>query len=95
MTTSAKHKARVGRAYVPMMALAKSISFDDELMHVTLTDGRVISVPLIWFPILYTATSNQRLRYEIGMGGRSLHWPEIDEDLAVGQLLAGADPVAT
>ncbi len=95
MTTSANYKAHTGRAYVPTMALAKSLSFDDELMHVTLTDGRVLSVPLIWFPILYAATADQRLRYEIGMGGRSLHWPEIDEDLAVGQLLTGADPLAT
>lgn len=95
MTTSTNHKARAGRAYVPTLALAKSIAFDDELMHVTLTDGRVINVPLIWFPILYAATPDQRLRYEIGTGGRSLHWPEIDEDLSVGQLLAGADPLAT
>ncbi len=95
MTTSANYKAHTGRAYVPTMALAKSLSFDDELMHVTLTDGRVLSVPLIWFPILYAATADQRLRYEIGMGGRSLHWPELDEDLAVGQLLTGADPLAT
>jgi len=95
MTTSANHKARASCAYVPTVALAKSLSFDDELMHVTLTDGRVISVPLIWFPILFASTSDQRLRYEIGMGGRSLHWPELDEDLAVGQLLAGADPVST
>ena len=78
-----------------MTALAKSLSFDDELMRVTLTDGRVIGVPLIWFSILDAATSDYRLRYEIGMGGRSLHWPKIDEDLTVGQLLAGADSLST
>jgi hypothetical protein len=91
MTTSAKPHLRATRAYVPTTALAKVISFDDSLMHVTLTDGRMLSVPIIWFPLLHTATPEQRRRYEIGAGGRSLHWPEIDEDLLVAQLLAGAD----
>jgi hypothetical protein len=60
-------------------------------MYVDLTDGRILGVPLIWFPILHTATAEQRAHYEIGTGGRSLHWPELDEDLSVGQLLAGVD----
>jgi hypothetical protein len=95
MTTSANNKARIHRAYVPSTALAKAVTFDDALMHVVLTDGRIISVPLIWFPILHTATPEQRIRYEIGTGGRSLHWPELDEDISVGQLLAGVDWAAT
>jgi hypothetical protein len=63
-------------------------------MHVTLTDGRILSVPLIWFPLLHIASPQQRNQYEIGAGGRSLHWPEIDEDLSVAQLLAGAEQTA-
>jgi hypothetical protein len=54
----------------------------------------MLSVPLIWFPILHTASPEQRSQYEIGAGGRSLHWPEIDEDLSVAQLLAGAEQTA-
>lgn len=79
------------RAYVPTTALAKSVAFDDEMMHVSLTDGRQISVPVIWFPLLRSATAEQRKKYEIGGGGTSLHWPEIDEDLSVAGLMAGAD----
>ncbi|MCU0490763.1 MAG: DUF2442 domain-containing protein [Chloroflexaceae bacterium] len=60
-------------------------------MHVTLTDGRILSVPIIWFPQLHEASAEQRGNYDIGMGGRSLHWPELDGDLSVAQLLAGAD----
>jgi hypothetical protein len=73
---------RFRRAYVPTTALAKAVKFDDEMMHVYLTDGRIISAPIIWFPLLHEATSTQRKRYEIGGGGVSLHWPEIDEDLS-------------
>lgn len=44
------------------------------MMHVSLIDGRIISVPIIWFPLLYEASSEQRKNYEIGGGGISLHW---------------------
>jgi len=84
-------RAKFRRAYVPTTALAKSIKFDDEMMHVTLTDGRVISVPIRWFPLLRDATPEQRDRYEIGGGGISIHWPELDEDLSVAGLMAGVD----
>jgi hypothetical protein len=79
------------RAYRPTSALAKSVQFDTELMHVSLTDGRIISVPIIWFPLLRDATPSQRENCQIDGGGVSLHWPEIDEDLSVAGLLDGAD----
>lgn len=79
------------RAYWPTSALAKSVRFDEDMMHVSLIDGRIISVPIIWFPRLYEATPAQREKHEIDGGGVSLHWPEIDEDLSVAGLLAGAD----
>ncbi len=89
--SQSKSKRKFRRAYVPKTALAKEVKFADEMMQVFLTDGRIISVPVIWFPILYEATPQQREHYEIGGGGVSLHWPEIDEDLSVASLLAGAD----
>ncbi len=60
-------------------------------MHVALMDGRVICVPLMWFPVLRNATAKQRANYEIGGGGISLHWPDLDEDLSVAGLMAGVD----
>jgi hypothetical protein len=84
-------KTRFRRAYVPTTAFAKSLRFDDEMMHVTLTDGRIISVPIRWFPLLREATPEQRAHYEIGGGGISIHWPEIDEDLSVAGLMAGVN----
>jgi hypothetical protein len=61
------------------------------MLHVELTDGRVISVPLIWFPALHSASAEQRNEVQIRAGGRGLHWPALDEDLSVAGLLAGAD----
>lgn len=87
----AKPQFKFRRAYHPTTALAQAVKFDTEMMHVYLTDGRIISVPIIWFPLLYEATPERREAYEIGGGGISLHWPEIDEDLSVAGLMAGVD----
>ena len=89
--TKTKTVSTFRRAHTPTQALAQSVSFDDELMHVALTDGRIISVPIFWFPLLWEAMPEQRTQYEIGGGGTSLHWEAIDEDLSVAGLLAGAD----
>lgn len=94
MNTSTESKARFQRAFVPTTALAKQVEFDEVSMRVTFTDGRVLSVPLSWFPLLRDATPEQRQNCEIGGGGVSLHWPEIDEDLSIAGLMAGVDPNA-
>jgi hypothetical protein len=91
MSTLISTDAKPQRAFVPTTALANSVNFDEEMMHVCLTDGRCISVPISWFPLLRRATPEQREKYEIGGGGTSLHWPDLDEDLSVAGLLGGAD----
>ncbi len=68
-TTATNKTPKLKRAYVPATALAKAVDFDAEMMHVSLTDGRILSVPMVWFPTLQQATPRQRKRYEIGGGG--------------------------
>lgn len=62
---------------------------DDEL-RVRLMDGRTISVPLVWYPRLLNATSEQRKNWQIIGGGYGLHWEDVDEDLSTEGLLRGA-----
>ena len=62
---------------------------DDELI-VGISDGRTVSVPLVWYPRLLHATPEQRSHWPIAGAGFGIHWPEIDEDLSTGGLLAGA-----
>ncbi|HZM25699.1 MAG TPA: DUF2442 domain-containing protein [Anaerolineales bacterium] len=90
-----KRKPQPRKAFRPNTALAKSVKFKDEMMEVSPTDGRIISVPVIWFPLLHEASAEQREHYEIGGGGTSLHWEEIDEDISVAGLLAGGDTIAS
>lgn len=95
VNSQSKQKTKYRKVYRPTTALAKNVKFKDEMMEVYLTDGRIISVPIIWFPLLHNATSEQREHYEIGGGGISLHWEELDEDISVAGLLAGADTQAS
>jgi hypothetical protein len=70
-----------------MNTSAKSVRFDDNNMWVDLSDGRIIAVPLAWFPRLLHATPEQRQHVEISLKG--LHWEELNEDISVAGLLAG------
>ena len=54
-----------------------------------LTDGRVVSVPLVWSWRLSEATARQRRRFEFIGDGQGVHWPEIDEDISVEGMLHG------
>ena len=65
----------------------KSVRFDENSLWVELSDGRVVAVPLAWFPRLLNATPEQRAKVEISPMG--LHWDELDEDVSVAGLLAG------
>jgi hypothetical protein len=71
-----------------MNTSAKSVRFDDDSMWVHLSDGRVVAVPLAWFPRLLHATPQQRAQVEFS--ARGLHWEQLDEDISVAGLLAGS-----
>lgn len=66
------------------------VSFRKERLTVTLRDGRMISVPLAWYPRLLKATPRQRKNWQLAGGGYGIHWPDIDEDLNTEGLLRGA-----
>jgi hypothetical protein len=66
---------------------ATRVHFDAESMWVDLEDGRVIGVPLAWFPRLLHGTSEQRSQVRIS--SRGLHWEALDEDISIAGLLAG------
>ena len=64
-----------------------SVRLDDDNFWVGLSDGRVVGVPLAWFPRLLRATREQREACRIS--SRGLHWDALDEDISVAGLLAG------
>jgi hypothetical protein len=58
-------------------------------MTVRLDDGRSLSVPLAWYPMLLHGTKAERENYELIGDGEGIHWPALDEDISVEGLLAG------
>ena len=94
MSTQVENSRGWVGGFVPVSAVAQSVEFSDDLMHVSLADGRVISVPLVWFASLSNATRSQLENYEISPAGLGIHWPEIDEDLSIAGLMAGAEQIS-
>jgi DNA mismatch repair protein MutH len=68
-------------------SLATRVYFDVERLHVCLSDGREIGVPLSWFPRLQQATDDLRQQWELIGNGIGIHWEAIDEDISVAGLL--------
>lgn len=68
----------------------RNVYFTEETVSVDLIDGRTITVPLVWYPRLLNATSDQRANWEVCGGGYGIHWDEIDEDLSTEGMLRGA-----
>ena len=61
---------------------------NDESLGFHLEDGRFISVPVAFYPTLALATPEERGKFEVS--GSSVYWPDLDADIGVEGLLAGA-----
>jgi hypothetical protein len=70
--------------------LAADVTVTESALRVSLEDGREISVPLAWYPRLRDATPAQRANWRLIGRGEGLHWPDVDEDISVLGLMAGA-----
>jgi hypothetical protein len=70
-------------------ALATGVAVSEDTLSVELADGRTIAAPLAWYPRLARATAEERRTWRLIAQGRGIHWPAIDEDISVANLLAG------
>jgi hypothetical protein len=70
-------------------AVARNVRVTGEHLVIDLRDGRVVSVPLSWYPRLAAGTPAERKRWELIGAGIGIHWPDLDEDIEVGALLLG------
>ena len=68
---------------------AKHVDVKADVLSVELSDGRAISVPLAWYPRLTHATAAERQNWRTIGNGQGIHWPDLDEDISVENLLAG------
>ena len=75
------------------LVLADAVECTDDEIIVSLSDGRSLSVPIVWFPRLASASPAERADYELLGRGEGIHWSQVDEDISVAGLLAGKPSV--
>jgi hypothetical protein len=79
----------------PREARIHQVRFDDEYMHIELTDGRVLSLPLWWIPTLYDASPEEREKYEINRNRTMIIWdPDkcaINDEVRIADYLGPCD----
>ncbi|MEW6377977.1 MAG: DUF2442 domain-containing protein [bacterium] len=70
-------------------ARAQYISVTQDTITIDLTDGRTISVPLAWYPRLFHGQPEERNNWHLIGEGEGIHWPDLDEDISVEDVLLG------
>ena len=65
------------------------LTVTEDTLTVELTDGRTVAVPLAWYPRLLHGTPEERSNWRLIGHGEGIHWPDLDEDVSVENLLLG------
>ncbi len=74
----------------PKMTMrATQVRINDRQLTVDLIDGRTLSVPLEWYPRLAHGTPEERNDYRLIANGVGIHWPSVDEDISIQNLIDG------
>ena len=74
---------------VVTLARVLKVEVTDDTLSIDLEDGRSVSVPIGWYPRLANGTPAERANLQISGAGYGVHWPDLDEDIAVEGLLLG------
>ena len=65
------------------------VEVSEESLRVDLADGRTVSVLIAWYPRLLHGTNKERNNWRLIGAGEGVHWPDLDEDISLENLLAG------
>ncbi|MGB0719551.1 MAG: DUF2442 domain-containing protein [Bdellovibrionales bacterium] len=65
------------------------ITYSRKFLQAELSDHRIISVPLHWYPRLERANAAQRDNWKLVGHGYGVHWPDVDEDISVKMIIEG------
>jgi hypothetical protein len=66
----------------------KSVHFDEQYLHVELSDKRIISTPMEWYPELQNASMCQIKNYRFICKATGIEWPDIDYHLSIVSMFA-------
>ena len=79
----------MGSSVAEFQPLAYEVSVSEDELVVSLSDGRRVSAPIVWYPRLLDASPAQRSNWRLIGDGIGIHWPDVDEDISVEGLLRG------
>jgi hypothetical protein len=71
------------------MPIAKKVAFTEDSLTISLSDGRSVFAPLTWYPRLLHGTPKERNNWQLIGNSEGVHWPDLDEDISVANLLLG------
>lgn len=69
----------------------KSVHIDEKYLHVELSDGRIISTPVKWYPELLNSTIAQLCDYKFICDGTGIEWQGIDYHLSIESMLLSSE----
>lgn len=75
---------------VSQQVTATDVRFEKDLLYVSLSDGREISLPINrieWLAWLAQATPEQREKWSLEPGGYAVYWEELDDGIEVAHIL--------
>ena len=72
----------------------KEVHFDENYIHVTLEDGRIISTPIEWYEPLKKASLEQLKNYKLICLNTGIEWEELDYHLNIESMLIVSQKVA-
>jgi len=67
----------------------QAVEVTDDSLSVDLSDGRIISVPLAWYPRLLHGSVEERQNWRLIGNGEGIHWDHLDEDISVKNIILG------
>ena len=68
---------------------AQHVVVTEDTLVVELADGRTISAPIAWYPRLLHGSPEERDNWRLIGKGEGIHWPDLDEDISVENILLG------
>ncbi len=79
-------------ATIDVQPRVRKVEFSDKMFTVFIEDGRVVSVPIQWYPRLLNATAEEKNNWRVfqDSNGRDIiFWESLDELVPVVALLTG------
>jgi hypothetical protein len=71
------------------MVVVQHVTVTEDSLVIDLVDGRTVAVPLAWYPRLLHGRPEERNHWRMIGQGEGIHWPDLDEDISVENILLG------